>query len=129
MHGAICYRIIAVATHLPTTVRKKMSEFLQVLTTAGSRKEAEQIAVALVDRRLAGCVQVVGPVRSIYRWQGEVERAEEWLCLAKTTRAQWPAVEAAIRELHSYECPEVIATAIEAGSAKYLEWLGEQVGE
>lgn len=105
-----------------------MTEFIQVLTAAGSREEAERIAHALVERRLAGCVQIIGPVQSVYRWQGSVQRAEEWLCLAKTARGQWPAVEAAIRELHSYECPEIIATAIEAGSAGYLEWLGGQIG-
>jgi periplasmic divalent cation tolerance protein len=105
-----------------------MTEFLQIKTSVGSGQEAEDIAEALVERRLAACVQIVGPVQSVYRWQGEVERAEEWLCLAKTTRAQWSAVEAAIRELHSYECPEVIATAIAAGSKGYLQWLAEQVG-
>jgi periplasmic divalent cation tolerance protein len=106
-----------------------MTDFIQVLTAVASREEAERIAEELVERRLAGCVQVVGPIRSVYRWQGAVERAEEWLCLAKTARAQWPAVEAAIRELHSYDCPEIIATAIEAGSAGYLAWLGGEVGE
>jgi periplasmic divalent cation tolerance protein len=103
-----------------------MSEFLQVTTAAGSREEAERIAAALVERRLAGCVQVVGPVRSVYRWQGQVEQADEWLCLVKTSRPQYGDVEAAIREIHSYECPEVIATGIEAGSAAYFEWLAVQ---
>lgn len=105
-----------------------MSEFFQVTTAAGSRDEAERIAAALVERRLAACVHIVGPVRSIYRWQGKVERAEEWLCMAKTTHGQWPAVEASIRELHSYECPEILATEIAAGSSDYLQWLAEQVG-
>ena len=63
-----------------------MTDFLQITTTAGSRDEAERIAAALVERRLAGCVQIVGPVRSVYRWQGAVEQAEEWLCLIKTNR-------------------------------------------
>jgi periplasmic divalent cation tolerance protein len=103
-------------------------DFLQVTTTTSSGDEADRIAVALVERRLAACVQVVGPVHSVYRWQGQVDRAEEWQCLIKTTRAAYAAVEAAIRELHSYECPEVIATPIECGSADYLRWLAEQVG-
>ncbi len=102
-----------------------MTEFLQIQTAAGSRDEAERIAAALVERRLAACVQIVGPVQSVYRWQGRVERAEEWLCLAKSTSGQFAAVEAAIRELHSYECPEVIATPITVGSAAYLAWLAE----
>jgi periplasmic divalent cation tolerance protein len=104
-----------------------MSNFLQISTAAGSRDEAERLARALVERRLAGCVQIVGPVRSVYRWQGAIEEADEWLCLIKTAAEQFPAVEAAIRELHSYECPEVIATPIVAGSDAYLHWLAEQL--
>ncbi len=104
-----------------------MAEYLQVQTTAGSEKEAERLAAALVERRLAACVQVIGPIVSRYRWQGEVEQAHEWLCLAKTEAERYAELEAAIRELHSYEEPEVIATPIVAGSARYLDWLGENV--
>ena len=106
-----------------------MSEFIQVQSAAGSREEAERIASALVERRVAACVQILGPVRSIYRWQGKVEQADEWLCLIKTTGPRFPDVESAIRELHSYECPEIIATPIEAGSGAYLEWLAKQTSE
>jgi periplasmic divalent cation tolerance protein len=101
--------------------------FLQITTTAANRDEAQRIAATLVERRLAGCVQIIGPVRSVYRWEGRVEEADEWLCLVKTSRDAYAAVEAAIRELHSYECPEIIATPIEAGSAAYLQWLAEQI--
>jgi periplasmic divalent cation tolerance protein len=101
-----------------------MAEYLQVLTATGSEAEAERISAALVERRLAACVQTIGPVASRYRWQGEVESAREWLCLAKTEAGRYPDVEAAIRELHSYEEPEIVATPIVAGSAGYLEWLG-----
>ena len=104
-----------------------MSEHLQATTAAGSREEADRIATALVERRLAACVQIVGPVQSVYRWQGQVERSEEWLCQIKTTRQHYAAVEAAIRELHSYECPEIIATPIVAGSAAYLQWMADNV--
>ncbi len=104
-----------------------MTEAIQVSTTTGSREEAERIATALVQRKLAGCVQIVGPVRSAYRWQGAVEQADEWLCLVKTTSAAYAAVEAAIRELHTYECPEVIATPIVAGSVAYIAWLSAAV--
>ncbi|HVY96968.1 MAG TPA: divalent-cation tolerance protein CutA [Solirubrobacterales bacterium] len=104
-----------------------MSEYLQVLTTTGSEEEAERIATALVERRLAACVQTVGPVLSRYRWRGAVEVEREWQCLAKTTAARYAAVEAAIRELHSYEEPEIVATPIVAGSAGYLAWLDENV--
>lgn len=104
-----------------------MNGFIQVATTAGNREEAERIATALVERSLAGCVQLVGPICSIYRWQGAIEQADEWLCLAKTSAERYAAVEAAIRELHSYDCPEVIATPITYGSDAYLQWLGEQL--
>jgi periplasmic divalent cation tolerance protein len=73
-------------------------------------------------------VQVVGPVASRYRWEGAVETAEEWQCLAKTTAALYPRVEAAIREIHSYEEPEIVAMPILAGSAGYLAWIEESVG-
>ncbi len=99
----------------------------QVTTAVASREDAERIAVALVERRLAACVQIIGPIRSIYRWQGRVEQADEWMCLAKTTRGAYAAVEAAIREIHTYECPEIIATQLAEGSRDYLRWLREQV--
>jgi len=103
-----------------------MTTYVQVSTAVSTRDEADRIAAALVERRLAACVQIVGPVQSIYRWQDAVERAEEWLCLIKTTADQYALVECAIRELHTYECPEIIATPIVAGSEGYLAWLGEQ---
>ena len=65
-----------------------MTEFLQITTTTGTRQDAEQIAAELVSRRLAGCVQVSGPIQSTYRWQGKMETAEEWMCTAKTSRDQ-----------------------------------------
>lgn len=104
-----------------------MSDHVQVMTTAGSEEEAGRIASLLVERRLAACVQVVGPIVSRYRWQGAVEEEREWQCLAKTTRGAYEAVEAAIREIHSYEEPEIIATPIVAGSAGYLAWIEENV--
>ncbi|HEU4739021.1 MAG TPA: divalent-cation tolerance protein CutA [Solirubrobacterales bacterium] len=104
-----------------------MSDLVQVLTTAGSEEEAGRIAELLVERRLAACVQVVGPIVSRYRWQGAVEEEREWQCLAKTTRGAFEAVEAAIREVHSYDEPEIIATPIVAGSAGYLAWIADNV--
>ena len=105
-----------------------MTEHLQVLTTVGSEEDAERISIALVERRLAACVQTVGPIASRYRWQGKVETAREWQCLAKTEAARYPEVEAAIRELHPYDEPEIVATPIVAGSAAYLAWVSENVG-
>ena len=107
--------------------RTALPEYLQVLTAAGSEEEAEAISAALVERRLAACVQVLGPVASRYRWRGKVEQAREWLCLAKTEASRYPELEAAIRELHSYAEPEIVATPIVAGSRGYLEWIGESL--
>jgi periplasmic divalent cation tolerance protein len=104
-----------------------MTDFLHITTTAGSREEANQVARALVERRLAGCVQIVGPIKSVYRWGGQVEQGEEWLCLIKTGSDQFAAVEAVIGELSTYECPEIIATPITAGSTAYLSWLGRRL--
>ena len=100
-----------------------MSEFLLVFTTTASRDEARKIARALVERKLAACVQIGGPIESVYRWQGNVETAEEWRCTIKTTASQYPAVERTIRELHSYETPEIVVVPIETGSEQYLAWL------
>lgn len=104
-----------------------MTEYFQVLTTTGSEREAERISAALIERRLAACVQVIGPISSRYRWQGKVEREREWLCLAKTEASRYGELEAAIRELHSYDEPEIVATQIVAGSAGYLAWIGESL--
>jgi periplasmic divalent cation tolerance protein len=104
-----------------------MSEFVQITTTTGARDDADRIAVELVERRLAACVQVSGPIRSTYRWQGKVETTEEWLCIAKTERGRLAAIERLLAELHPYEVPEVIATPIVAGGAAYLEWMAQQI--
>ncbi len=100
-----------------------MDEFIQVITTTTEKAEAERIARALVEMGLAGCVQIIGPILSIYRWQGTIEEAPEWLCLIKTSRASYAEVEATLRCLHSYETPEILAVPIVAGSAAYLRWL------
>ncbi|HEX6689338.1 MAG TPA: divalent-cation tolerance protein CutA [Solirubrobacterales bacterium] len=104
-----------------------MSEYLQVTTTTGSEEEAERIGAALVERRLAACVQIIGPIASHYRWQGEIERSSEWLCLAKTEAGRYPQLEAAIGELHSYDEPEIVATPIVAASQGYLEWIDRSI--
>lgn len=96
-----------------------------VLTTTGSPEEARKIAHALVERRLAACVNIVQQIESIYRWQGKVESAREWLLIVKTTEQRWEQVRAAISELHSYELPECICLPIEGGSPEYLNWIAE----
>jgi|SRR6266581_4168484 len=98
-----------------------------VLTTSGSEDEARKIARALVERRLAACVNLLGPMESVYRWKGEVETAGEWLLIIKTSAGAIERVRKTIKELHSYELPECIELPIEGGSAEYLQWIGESV--
>ena len=104
-----------------------MTDKLLVLTTAGSEMEAQKIAQALVERKLAACVNIVPRIQSIYRWQNKVERAVEYLLLIKTVQAREEQVRAAIRELHSYELPECISILIDGGSMEYLKWLSDSV--
>lgn len=101
---------------------------LCVTTTTGDHAVALRIATELVDRRLAACVQVSGPVTSVYRWQGAVETSQEWLCTAKTTNEHWPAIERLVGELHPYDTPELIATPITQVSDAYSAWLQAEVG-
>jgi len=100
-------------------------QFAVVLVTAGSAEEADRLARALVEERLVACANVIGPVRSIYRWQGAVEEAAEQLLLLKTRVELLPALEARVRALHSYDVPEMLALPLRSGSAAYLAWLAD----
>jgi periplasmic divalent cation tolerance protein len=99
-----------------------------VLTTVGSQEEALKVAHALVEGRLAACVNIVPQVESIYRWQDNVETAKEWLLLIKTEVGLFVRVRDALKELHSYDLPECVMLEVEAGSQEYLNWIGESVG-
>jgi periplasmic divalent cation tolerance protein len=96
-----------------------------VLVTAGDERQARSIARTLVDERLAACVNVLGPIRSVYRWRDAVEDEPEYLLLIKTRAALLGRLERRVLDLHSYEVPEVLALAPSAGSAAYVEWLLE----
>jgi periplasmic divalent cation tolerance protein len=104
-----------------------MTGKLLVLTTAGSEDEARKIAHALVERQLAACVNVLPRIHSVYRWKGNVERAEEFLLIIKTTTNCEKRVRTTITELHSYELPECLAVGIDGGSEEYLRWVSESV--
>ena len=104
-----------------------MTDKILVLTTAASQEEARKIGRALVDRLLAACVNIIPRAGTIYRWEGEIEEAEEWLLLVKTTRGAFDRVREAIVELHSYDVPECIGFPIEMGSLAYLSWIGDSV--
>jgi periplasmic divalent cation tolerance protein len=104
-----------------------MTEARLVLTTIGSKDGAEQLAEQVVERRLAACVNIVGPIRSVYRWKQKIEHEEEYLLLIKTMTAQAAQLRAAINELHPYELPEYLELAIDGGSEEYLAWLAGEV--
>ncbi|MGB8344912.1 MAG: divalent-cation tolerance protein CutA [Ktedonobacteraceae bacterium] len=103
-----------------------MTNFIQVTTAIDSEDGARKIADTLVSRRLAACVHIVGPITSVYWWQRKLETAREWVCIAKTRQELYDAVEAAIREVHPYDEPEILATPILAGSRGYLEWIAAE---
>ncbi|MCA1691992.1 MAG: divalent-cation tolerance protein CutA [Actinobacteria bacterium] len=101
-------------------------DVVQVTVSVPSREVGAEIARSVVNRRLAACVQVLGPMTSTYRWQGKVETAEEWIVLLKTTADRAGDLVAHIREVHPYDVPEVIVTAVVAGNPDYLAWVAAE---
>jgi periplasmic divalent cation tolerance protein len=106
-----------------------LSERVVVLSTVASFEDAERVARALVERRLAACVNVVPGVVSIYRWKGAVQRDSEWLLVAKTRAERLPALKEALSDLHPYDVPEAVALDIRDGLAPYLAWLDDAVAD
>ncbi len=106
-----------------------MNDVIQVQTTTDQPAVAATIARELVAEQLAACVQISGPITSTYRWLGNVETAEEWSCTIKTVAQLYSQVERRIRELHTYDEPEIIAVRIEQTSPSYSRWLHAQLVE
>lgn len=104
-----------------------MSNYIQVFTAVEKKADAERIAQVLVEKRLAGCVQIVGSIQSTYWWKDKIEISEEWLCLIKSMGDRYDELEKAIKELHPYECPEILAIPIVCGYKDYLNWLDEEL--
>ncbi len=102
------------------------TEFTVVLTTAGSPGEAGEIARGLVGNRLAACVNIVGPVTSVFRWDGEIREEEERLLVIKTCTGQVAALRRMVLELHSYDCPEIVEIPVSGGHEPYLAWLRQE---
>ncbi|MCL5985782.1 MAG: divalent-cation tolerance protein CutA [Actinobacteria bacterium] len=100
-----------------------VNEFVQIITAASERSDAEKIAKVLLGKRLAACVQIIGPITSNYWWRGNIETDEEWLCFIKSNKSNYEDVEKAVKEIHPYEIPEIIAMPIVAGLPDYLAWL------
>jgi periplasmic divalent cation tolerance protein len=104
-----------------------MSEFLQITTTTDTEELAIRIAEKLLEKKIAACVQVSGPITSIYEWKGKIENAREWYCVIKTRKNLYQKVEVAIKTLHPYEVPEIIALPILEGYKGYLDWMTQVV--
>ena len=104
-----------------------MSDFLSVFITTPSRDEAEKIARALVEEKLAACVNIMPGVESLYRWQGKIEKNQECALIAKTSSAIFDALQKRVKELHSYHCPCITAWPIVKGNEEYLKWLGNDL--
>jgi periplasmic divalent cation tolerance protein len=102
-----------------------MADAMIVLVTCGSEKEAVKIAHSLVEERLAACVNLISPVRSIYRWEGKIWDEREWILIIKTQKKRFEELEKKVKSLHSYSVPEIIGLPIVKGSASYLKWLEE----
>lgn len=101
-------------------------QYIQVSTTVAKRNDAERIAGELLRKKLCACAQIIGPITSVFRWKGKTVKATEWLCAVKTEKSQYKKVEKAIRDMHPYELPEIIATPIIAGSRDYFNWMQKE---
>ena len=106
-----------------------MTDKILVFTTCDSAAAAETLARHLVETRVAACVNILPKARSVYRWKGVLETADEYVLLIKSRRDLFPSLKAEIEKTHTYEVPEVLALPVEAGSQEYLAWLDQQVGE
>ena len=100
-----------------------MTSAIVILVTVGSEQEAETIATALLEERLAACVNVTSPVRSLYRWEGRIADDREWQMIIKTQARLFEALAARVRALHSYDVPEIIALPVLAGATDYVDWI------
>lgn len=103
-----------------------MSDFILVQTSVDTREGAQRVADTLIEQRLAACGWVSGPIASTYWWNGQIERSQEWVCTLKTRQDLFPAVEQAIKAVHPYEVPEIVATPLVAGSQDYLAWIAQE---
>jgi periplasmic divalent cation tolerance protein len=106
----------------------KMDRVIQISTTGESRHVMEGIGRRLVEKRLASCAQISGPITSTYWWKGKIETTEEWVCTVKTTSRLYPKVEAMIRDLHPYDIPEIVAMNVENSLSMYADWVRKETG-
>ena len=103
-----------------------MIGIIQVFTTTNSRKNANEIVKTLLAKRLASCVQIIGPINSTYWWKGRLEDAKEWLCLIKASAKDYRLIEANIKKVHPYDVPEILAVPVLEGNIDYLRWVRKE---
>lgn len=106
-----------------------MDQLIQITTTSDDRGELERIAERLIENRLAGCCQIVGPMTSLYPWQGQMETSEEWTCSIKSCRRLFPRVCETIQQLHHYDVPQIVAVEIGCISEDYRDWLIDSLAD
>jgi len=104
-----------------------MKEYIQVITSTQNKKDAEKIATELIRMKLAACTQILGPVNSSYWWNGNIETANEWLCIIKSKKSLYSKIETVIKKMHPYQIPEILALPVLEGSKDYLKWLDNEV--
>ncbi len=102
-------------------------DYVQIITTTPSRRNAEEIANKVITKKLAGCAQVAGPIKSIFWWKGKITRANEYICIIKSSKKYYKEIERTIKDTHKYEVPEILAIQISDGNKDYLRWLGESL--
>lgn len=104
-----------------------MTDFIQVFITINNREKAKEIAEALLNKKLAACVQICGPATSLYRWEGRIVEDNEWLLIAKSSREHYDELEEQVKKFHVYEVPEILAMSVEKGNDDYLNWLSREL--
>jgi len=104
-----------------------MEKYIQIYTTTNKKESAESISQAFIEKRLAACAQVVGPIKSTYWWQGAIEQGEEWLCLIKSKFSLYKQIEETIKKMHPYTVPEIIAVPVLAANPDYLSWMDAEL--
>lgn len=103
--------------------------FVEIKFTIDSKEKAERIAVLLLESKLAACVQIIDNVKSVFQWQGKLEKADECLCIVKSIQSQYKDIEFLIKKNHTYEVPEIICSEITEGNPEYLKWISSSLQE
>lgn len=104
-----------------------MSEYIQIMTTVAQKEDAKALAEAVLESRLGACVQIVGPITSMYWWEDDIDKSSEYLCIIKSRQDKYHKLEQAIRAVHSYDVPEILAVPVIAGGKDYLKWLDNEL--